>query len=70
MSIKELEDEIAEIEKVKERCKPGSLQWNNIDNIISDKKRELSRLKNPESSEEDNIPGHCGGDCGGCSIER
>ncbi|MCZ7402544.1 MAG: hypothetical protein O8C61_10010 [Candidatus Methanoperedens sp.] len=66
MSIKELEEEIAEIEKVKVRCKPGSLQWNNIDNIITDKKRELSRLKNPDSCEEDNIPGTCGGNCGSC----
>jgi hypothetical protein len=45
MSIKELEDEIAEIENIKERCKP-SLQWNNIENIILEKKRE----QQPEKS--------------------
>ena len=66
MSIKELEEEIAEIEKVKERCKPGSLQWNNINNIITEKIRELGRLKNPDSCEEDEVPGHCGGDCSSC----
>jgi hypothetical protein len=66
MSIKELEEEIAEIEKVRERFKPGSLQWNNIDNIITEKKRELSRLKNPDSCEEDHASGHCEGDCRNC----
>jgi tRNA U34 5-carboxymethylaminomethyl modifying enzyme MnmG/GidA len=66
MSIKELEEEIAEIEKVKERFKPDSLQWNNIENIITEKKRELSRLKDPESCEEDHVPGHCTGDCSSC----
>ena len=68
MSIKELEEEITEIEKVKEHFKPGSLEWNNIDAIITEKKREMSRLKNPEFCEEDNIPGHCEGDCGSCSM--
>jgi len=66
MSIKELEEEIVEIEKVKERCKPGSLQWNNIDNIITDKKRELSRMKNQDYCEEETVPGHCGGECVSC----
>jgi hypothetical protein len=66
MSIKELEEEILEIEKVKGRCKPGSLQWNSIDAIIAEKKRELGNLKNPDSCEEDHVPGHCGGDCGSC----
>jgi hypothetical protein len=66
MSIKELEEEIAEIEKIKERFKPGSLQWDNIHNIITEKKKEPGKLKNPDSSEEDHVPGHCGGDCGSC----
>jgi hypothetical protein len=66
MSIKELEEEIGDIEKVKARCKPGSLQWNNIDSIIAEKKRELGRLKNQDNCEEDHVPGHCGGDCGSC----
>ncbi|MCZ7400769.1 MAG: hypothetical protein O8C61_00940 [Candidatus Methanoperedens sp.] len=68
MSIKELEEEIAEIEKVRERFKPGTLQWNNINNIITDKKRELSRLKNPDSCEEDHLPDQCGGDCSSCGM--
>lgn len=66
MSIKELEEEIAEIEKIKERFKPGSLQRTNIENIITDKKKELNRLKNPDSCEEDHVPGHCEGDCRNC----
>lgn len=66
MSTKDLEEEIAEIEKIKERCKPGTLQWNNIDNIIAEKKKQLGRLKNPESCEVDHLPGHCGGDCSHC----
>lgn len=66
MSIKELEEEINEIEKVKERCKPGSLEWINIDAIISDKKRQLSRMKTQDSEEEDALIG-CGGGCGSCS---
>ncbi|HLB72191.1 MAG: hypothetical protein OIN88_13935 [Candidatus Methanoperedens sp.] len=72
ISIEELEEEIIEIEKVKERCEPGSLEWNNIDSIITDKKRELIRLKTQEDSEEEEIimPGSCGGDCGGCGGVR
>ncbi|VVB87414.1 Uncharacterised protein [uncultured archaeon] len=78
MSIRELEEEIIEIEKVKEHCRPGSLEWNNIDAIITDKKRKLSRLKNQEDSEEDDIfdsedddiLGGCGGDCGSCGGGR
>jgi len=66
MSIKEIEEEIAEIERIKGRCTPGSLQWNNIDNIITEKKKELARMKNPDSCEEDEVPGHCGGDCSSC----
>ncbi len=41
MSIRELEEEIIEIEKVKERCKPRSLEWNNIEAIITDTGRLL-----------------------------
>ncbi|VVB93100.1 Uncharacterised protein [uncultured archaeon] len=70
MSIKELEEEIIEIEKVKEHCKPGSIEWNNIDAIITDKKRRLSRLKTQGDSEEDDIFGGCGGDCGSCGGGR
>ncbi|VVB89357.1 Uncharacterised protein [uncultured archaeon] len=70
MSIKELEEEIIEIEKVKERFKPGSIEWNNISNIITEKKRKLTRLKTQEDSEEDDIPGGCGGDCCGCGGGR
>jgi hypothetical protein len=66
MSIRELEDEIKEIEKIKERCKLGSFEWNNIDAIITDKKRKLSRLKTQEDGEEDDTLIGCGGDCGGC----
>ncbi len=67
MSIRELEEEIIEIEKVKEHYKPGSLEWNNIDGIITEKKRKLNRLKTQkDGEEEDDIPGGCGGDCGGC----
>jgi len=66
MSIEELEDEIAEIEKIKERFKPGSLQWNNIASIITEKKRELARLKNQDYCEEELVPGHCDGDCSSC----
>ncbi|MCZ7398018.1 MAG: hypothetical protein O8C59_05905 [Candidatus Methanoperedens sp.] len=64
MSIIELEEEIIEIEKVRERCKPGSLEWNNIDAIITDKKRKLSRLKTQEAGEEEEALIGCGGDCG------
>ncbi len=80
MSIRELEEEIIEIEKVKEHYKQGSLEWNNIDAIITEKKRKLSRLKTQEDSEEDNILGGCGGeddilggcggDCGSCGGVR
>ena len=70
MSIRELEEEIIEIEKVKEHYKPGSLEWNNIDAIITEKKRKLSRLKNQEDDEEENVPGGCGGDCGSCGENR
>ena len=70
MSIKELEEEIIEIEKVKEHCKPGSIERNNIDAIITDKKRKLSRLKRQEESEDEDIPGGCGGDCGSCGGVR
>jgi len=77
MSIIELEEEIIEIEKVKERCKPGSIEWNNIDAIITDKKRKLSRLKTHGDVEEDEVPGgfgedfgSCGGDCGSCGGVR
>jgi hypothetical protein len=76
MSIKELEEEIIEIEKVKEHYKPGSLEWNNIGAIITEKKRKLSRLKTQGDGEEDDILGceeddvlgGCGGDCGSCGL--
>ena len=78
MSIRELEEEIIEIEKVKEHYKPGSLEWNNIDAIIADKKRKLSRLKNQEDCEGDDMLGGeeddvligCGGDCSSCGGGR
>lgn len=70
MEIRELEEEIIEIEKVKERCKPGSIGRNNIEAIITDKKRILSRLKSQEESEDEDIPGSCGGDCGSCGGVR
>lgn len=63
MEIRELEEEIIKIEKVKERCKQGSIEWNNIEAIITDKKRILNRLKTQEDSEEDILSG-CGGECG------
>ncbi len=69
ISIRELEEEIIEIEKVRERCKPGSLEWNSIDAIINDKKRKLSRLKTQEDEEDDALIG-CGGECGGCGGGR
>ena len=65
ISIKELEEEIIEIEKIKERCKPGSLEWSNINSIIADKKKELSRMKTQGDSEEDMLSG-CGGECYSC----
>ena len=77
MSIRELEEEIIEIEKIKEHYKPGSLEWNNIDAIITDKKRQLSRLKNQKDGEEDDVLGSeedvligCGGDGGSCGGGR
>jgi hypothetical protein len=77
MSIRELEEEIIEIEKVKEHYKPGSLEWNNIDAIITEKKRKLNRLKTQEDGEEDDVLceeddvlGRCGGDCGSCGGGR
>ncbi len=66
MSIRELEEEIIEIEKVKEHYKPGSLEWNNIDAIITDKKRKLSRLKTQEDDDEEDALIGCGGECGSC----
>lgn len=77
MSIRELEEEIIEIEKVKEHYKPGSLEWNNIDAIITEKKRKLNRLKTQEDGEEDDILceeddvlGGCGGNCDSCGGGR
>jgi hypothetical protein len=78
MPIRELEEEIIEIEKVKEHYKPGSLEWNNINAIITEKKRKLSRLKKQENGEEedvfgceeDDVLGGCGGDCGSCGGVR
>jgi len=70
MSIKELEEEIIEIEKVRERCKPGSIEWSNIDSIITDKKRQISRLKTQEDTEDEDVLGRCGGDCGSCGGVR
>ena len=77
MSLRELEEEIIEIEKVRERCKPGSIEWSNIDSIITDKKRQISRLKTQGDveeddilGEEDNVLGSCGGDCGSCGGGR
>jgi len=80
MSLKGLEEEIIEIEKIKERFKSGSLEWNNIDAIILEKKKQLDRLKNQTGEEEDTIledceefnitGGICGGDCSSCSLHR
>jgi hypothetical protein len=79
MSIRELEEEILEIEKIKEHYKTGTLEWNNIDTIITEKKRKLSRLKTQEDGEEDDVLGcgreedvlsGCGGDCGSCGGGR
>ncbi len=70
ISIEELEEEIREIEKVMERCKPGSFEWNNINGIIADKKRKLIRMKTQEYSEEDDILSGCRDECGSCSGER
>lgn len=66
MSIKELEEEIIEIEKVLKHFKSGSLEWNNIEAIITEKKRKLSRMKTQEDSEEEDVLIGCGGECGGC----
>ncbi len=70
MSIRELEEEIIEIEKVKEHYKSGSLEWNNINAIITEKKRQLNRLKTQEDGEEDDVLSGCGGDCGSCGGGR
>jgi hypothetical protein len=74
MSIRELEEEIIEIEKVRERYNPDSLEWNNIDYIITEKKRKLIRLKTQEDGEEDDeeddVLSGCGGDCGSCGGGR
>ena len=74
MSIKELEEEIIEIEKIKEHFKSGSIEWNNIDAIINDKKKELNRLKTQKddkgNGEEDDMLIGCGGDCGSCGGGR
>lgn len=68
--IKEIEKEISEIEKVKGHYKSGSLEWNNIEAIITEKKRKISRLKTQEYGEEDDVQGGCGGDCGSCGGVR
>ena len=79
MPLKELEEEIIEIEKIKKRFKSGSLEWNNIDDIIREKKKQISKLKNQTDDEEDttlgsleeyNIQGGCSGDCNSCSVNR
>ncbi len=64
MSIRELEEEIIEIQKVKEHFKSGTIEWNNIEAIINDKKKELNRLKTQTDGEEDDVPIGCGGECG------
>ena len=66
MSISELEEEIIEIEKVKEHYRQGSLEWSNIEAIITEKKRKLSRLKTQEDCEEDDVLSGCGGNCDSC----
>jgi hypothetical protein len=72
--IKGIEDEIREIEKVKGHYKSGSLGRNNIEAIITEKRRKISRLKTQEDGEEefeeDDISGSCGGDCGSCGGVR
>ncbi len=70
ISIEELEEEIIQIEKVKERCKPGSFAWNNINSMIADKKKELTRMKTQGCSEEDDALIGCGGECGSCGGGR
>ncbi len=68
--IKEIEEEIREIEKIKEHYRSGSLEWNNIEAIITEKKRKISRLKTQEYGEEDDYLAGCGGECGGCGGVR
>ncbi|MBU4223545.1 MAG: hypothetical protein KKD46_00640 [Euryarchaeota archaeon] len=70
MSIKELEEEIIEIEKVLKNFKSGSLEWNNIEAIITEKKRKLSRMKTQEDEEEQDVLVGCEGDCGSCGGGR
>lgn len=70
MIIRELEEEIREIEKIKDHFKSGSMEWNNIDAMITEKKRTLSRLKTQEDGEENYEFRGCGGDCGSCSGGR
>ena len=79
MLLSELEDEIKEIEKIQARFKSGSLEWNNIDDIINEKKKQISKLKNQTDDEEDatfgsleeyNIQGGCSEDCNSCSVNR
>ena len=79
MPLTELEEEIIEIEKIQARFKSGSLEWNNIDAIIQEKKKQIDKLKNQtceedatlESLEEYNIQGGgCSGDCNSCGINR
>lgn len=64
MSIRELEEEIIEIQKVKEHFKSGTIEWSNIEAIINDKKKELNRLKTHKDGEENDVPIGCGGECG------
>ncbi len=70
MSIRELEEEIIEIQKIKEHFKSGSIEWNNIEAIINDKKKELNRLKTQDDGEEEDVLIGCRGDCGGCGGGR
>ena len=79
MLLSELEDEIKEIEKIQARFESGSLEWNNIENIIQEKKKQIEKLKYQtceedatlESLEEYNIQGGgCSGDCNSCGINR
>ncbi len=68
--IKGIEDEIREIEKVMGHYKSGSLEWNNIEAIITEKKRKISRLKTQEYGEEDDELAGYGGECGSCGELR
>jgi len=43
---------------------------NNIDAIITNKKRKLSRLKTQEDGEEEDALIGCGGECGSCGGGR